>query len=473
LSAVEVTLVVAALLAGLTGTWSPCGYSMLETIGPTGHSGGRRTTLAACVAFVPGALAGGALTFGILGWAGGLLHGSGQIAYVAAAAIAGVAAIADIRGMPIVPQIRRQLPEHWRRVMPMPLAAALYGVLLGLGFTTFVLSFGVWALAAISFALGDPWLGIATGVAFGAGRAIPIVALAPLVGSPLGGRAISAMAERPSIYRGFRLGDGLALAAAAATIGLAGPAASASTVAGDAGDPGAAGTDLVFQRSDRSGIFRSGAASYQLLGSDPAIGGPYIAVRNGDEVDLYTRGNPPTPVVGGQNIATPGANAIAVSASWLVWRAHEGNDDKLRARRISDISNIGSAKLLTTVSEPSRLSHPSIFEGTLVYARAQRRSNQLVRQSISSGHSSTLAKSTSQALQNPSIYGSKLLYVVLGRKQSLVLRKLSGGRSKALYTRSRSGPRLDTTALGSKYGYVTLLSGNADPPSQTLLKFRR
>ena len=40
----------------------------------------------------------------------------------------------------IVPQIRRQLPEHWRRAMPMPLAAALYGVLLGLGFTTFVLT---------------------------------------------------------------------------------------------------------------------------------------------------------------------------------------------------------------------------------------------------------------------------------------------------------------------------------------------
>ena len=58
--------------------------------------------------------------------------------------------------MPIVPQIRRQVPEHWRRVLPMPLAAALYGVLLGLGFTTFVLTFGVFALAAIAFALGDP-----------------------------------------------------------------------------------------------------------------------------------------------------------------------------------------------------------------------------------------------------------------------------------------------------------------------------
>ena len=47
--------------------------------------------------------------------------------------------------------------------MPMPLAAALYGVLLGLGFTTFVLSFGVWALAGVSLAVGDPSLGLLLG----------------------------------------------------------------------------------------------------------------------------------------------------------------------------------------------------------------------------------------------------------------------------------------------------------------------
>ncbi len=79
-----------------------------------------------------------------------------------------------------MPQIRRQLPEHWRRSMPMPLAAALYGGLLGLGFTTFVLTFGVWAVAAISFAVGDPATGVVIGLAFGVGRALPIVALAPL-----------------------------------------------------------------------------------------------------------------------------------------------------------------------------------------------------------------------------------------------------------------------------------------------------
>ena len=44
--------------------------------------------------------------------------------------------------------------------MPLPLACGLYGLLLGLGFTTFVLSFAVWALAGISFAGDSVALGI-------------------------------------------------------------------------------------------------------------------------------------------------------------------------------------------------------------------------------------------------------------------------------------------------------------------------
>ena len=40
----EIALGVAALLIGATGTFSPCGLSVIDTIGPTGHTGGRRTT---------------------------------------------------------------------------------------------------------------------------------------------------------------------------------------------------------------------------------------------------------------------------------------------------------------------------------------------------------------------------------------------------------------------------------------------
>ena len=94
----------------------------------------------------------------------------------------------------------------------MPLAAAGYGVLLGLGFTTFVLSYGVWALMGVSLALGDPTAGLVVGLAFGVGRALPIVVLAPLADRPSGERACEAMAMRPGLLRGARAGDAVALA---------------------------------------------------------------------------------------------------------------------------------------------------------------------------------------------------------------------------------------------------------------------
>ena len=55
---------VAGLLIGATGTWSPCGFSMVETIGPTGHTGGLPTTLAACATFLPAPSRARVFTFG-------------------------------------------------------------------------------------------------------------------------------------------------------------------------------------------------------------------------------------------------------------------------------------------------------------------------------------------------------------------------------------------------------------------------
>ena len=49
--AAELALIATALFVGLTGTWSPCGFSMIDTIGPRGHRDGTPTTLAACAAF--------------------------------------------------------------------------------------------------------------------------------------------------------------------------------------------------------------------------------------------------------------------------------------------------------------------------------------------------------------------------------------------------------------------------------------
>jgi hypothetical protein len=204
-------LILAAAVAGVTGAWSPCGFSMVETLAPQGYAGRMRVTAAACATFAVGALAGGAITFGGLALLGQAL---GASAPLVAAAVALAAAIGEARGTRIVPQVRRQVPESWRRRMPVPLAAGLYGVLLGLGFTTFILTFAVWALAGVSVALGDPALGLAIGLAFGAGRLLPVVVLAPAGG----GRLHAAMAERPGILRSLRAVDAVALTACAVVL---------------------------------------------------------------------------------------------------------------------------------------------------------------------------------------------------------------------------------------------------------------
>jgi hypothetical protein len=214
----ETVLILAAAAAGVTGAWSPCGFSMVETLAPHGYAGRLRTTLAACVTFSLGALAGGAVTFGALALLGRALGAGGPAALAVGAALALAAALAEARGARILPQVRRQVPEAWRRRLPVPLAAGLYGVLLGLGFTTFILTFAVWALAGVSVAIGDPGLGLAIGLAFGAGRLAPVVALAPTAGTERGAACHPAMAERPRILRSLRAVDAVALAALAVVL---------------------------------------------------------------------------------------------------------------------------------------------------------------------------------------------------------------------------------------------------------------
>jgi hypothetical protein len=211
----ETILVAAAVAAGVTGAWSPCGFSMVETLAPHGYAGRLRTTAAACATFAVGALAGGVVTFGGLALLGDAL---GASAPVVGAAVAIAAAVGEARGARIVPQVRRQVPESWRRRMPVPLAAGLYGVLLGLGFTTFILTFAVWALAGVCVAIGDPALGAAIGLGFGAGRLLPVVVLAPAAATGLGAAAHAAMAERPQILRSLRAVDAVAMAACAVAL---------------------------------------------------------------------------------------------------------------------------------------------------------------------------------------------------------------------------------------------------------------
>jgi hypothetical protein len=454
----EISLAAVALLVGATGTFSPCGLSVIETIGPTGHTGGRRTTVAACATFLPGAIAGGVLTFGLLALAGDLLHGAGgRASYIAAAAIALLAAILEVRGTRIVPQIRRQLPEPWRRVLPMPLAAALYGVLLGIGFTTFVLSFGVWALAGISLALGDPQLGLLLGAGFGLGRALPIVVLAPLAGRAPGIRATELMCERPGVYLGLRRGDAAALAAAALALAVVpGDAGARGVAAAPAADPSATVDALAFEPLAGGAILRRGG-EVPLPGTDPAIGGSYVAtIAAPGVVRLLDRGSL-SPLA---DISAPGADALAVSSGWLVYRAPlAGGGDGIFSRQITDPARPGPIQQAAGIGGSAQLSPPAVDGSNLLYAIATPSGSRVVQHTLGTQQFRAVARSNRVLLFDPSVKGKAFTYVRTdARRSRLMFRRFRGsGPGRVLLALKRRFGQLTSSSLTEGAAFVTVL----------------
>ncbi len=472
MSPLELSLAVAALLVGLTGAWSPCGFSMVETIGLAGDEGRRWTTIAACAAFAPGAVVGGVLTFGLLSALGDLTHGAGRLAYLLAAVIAVAAAVAEARGRRIVPQIRRQLPEGWRWRMPLPLAAGLYGILLGLGFTTFVLSFGVWALAGISVALGDPSAGLVIGAAFGVGRAVPVVAVAPVVDTRFGVGCIELMAERPAIYRIFRLSDAAALGLVALALAAAATASAARTEVPNGADPSAVGKALAFQRAERGAVLRSEGHTYDLPGRDPALGGQFAAVISaGERIEILSRfTRQPLGSVG-----APNARAVAISREWLAYLVVKRDRYLLRARRIEDPGSPGPVKGIASVSTPAQIGHPSVGGASVFYAVSKPHRNSIKRHSLRSGKGGTVLRSQAAQLLNPSVQGKHLLYARISRgsepplaihprrlRQTLMIKRLGRpGSGHKVYSHGHRR-ELWTTSLSPRRAFVTLL-GHGGP----------
>lgn len=73
-----------------------------------------------------------------------------------------------------LPQWRRQTSEVWGKTLPPSLAATLWGIDLGLVFTTYLTFAGPWLVAAVAFVGGTPTFAAATFAAFWLGRAATV-----------------------------------------------------------------------------------------------------------------------------------------------------------------------------------------------------------------------------------------------------------------------------------------------------------
>jgi cytochrome c biogenesis protein CcdA len=427
----------AAFLAGVTGSWSPCGLSMIETLGPGGHDLARGSTRAGCIAFLPGALLGGVATFGALSIAGALLHaGGGALLAGVALGIALLAVLADAAGLAVRPQVRRQVPEAWRRRLPLPAAAFGYGVLLGLGWTTYVLSFAVWALFAIALAAGDPALGVLAGLAFGLGRALPIVALAPAAERPAGLAVAAIMAERPGLLRGLRALDAAAVAACAAALAPATALAAPTRLAAPASDPSAAGGDVAWELPSGGGVLLRGGRPLRLAGDDPVLGESRMAWRDGDVVTVADRAT----LAPQAQFALPDAGELAVADRWLAWRSIRGPVDVMWA-----LSLVPGAtpRRIAQIAVPGQLGRPSLSGDRLAYHVASHARSAIRLVDLGTGRRRTVLRGRGGQVLNPALYDPGLLYVRLSScRQRLRLRSLRpGGRDRVLATAGPLGRR--------------------------------
>jgi hypothetical protein len=362
-------------------------------------------------AFAAGLALGSAAVFVALGALGAAV--SGRAVVIAAVVLAAVAVVSDALGLRVRPQVRFQVPEPWRRTMPLTRALFLYGLLLGTGLSTYVPATAAWALPALSLALGDVTASLAIAAGFAVGRALPVLVLAAR-----GGETV--LAERP---RGQRLLRVLIAASLLAAF-VVGEVRAAATVAAPGGDPSAAGTDVVWQQPGVGGFLRrEDGTTTQLPGTDPAVGATYVAWRVGPEVTVADR-TTLTPIV---NEAVPGVQKLAVSRRWLAYRTPT-------TIGVEDLSAPGTPRIVATTRQPSSLGRPALGVDLVAFHRATRGASWITAVNVVSGNRLQLRYSRDSQLLNPSILDGQLLYVRDSRcSQALMLGPVRHGPDRVLY----------------------------------------
>lgn len=429
-------------------------------------------------AFAAGLALGAAALFVALGAIGAAV--SGHAVVLVAVAIGAVAVASDALGLRVRPQIRYQVPEPWRREMPVSRALFLYGLLLGTGLTTYVPATAAWALPALSLALGNVRLSLAIALGFAAGRALPVLVLAAR-----GGETV--LAERP---RGQRLLRVLVAASLLLAL-LAGTVQAAGTVASPAGDPSVEGANLAWQHPGVGGFLRQNGTTAQLPGNNPAIGATFVAWHNGPQLTVADRASL-TPLTVD---SVPGVQTIAVSRSWLAYRT----PTEIHVRPVAET---GPGTTVVKVKSPAQLGRPALGVDLVVFHRATSEASWITAVNIRSGKRLQVRYSQDALLLNPSLDGGQVLYVKEARcSQQLRIGRLGGGGDHLLYEigplagqdlgherhHTSQGEHLPcpfkprvtkkmlwTTALSPTTAYVTVLTpGNGGHTIPTLLAVAR
>lgn len=261
-------------------------------------------------------------------------------------------------------------------------------------------------------------------------------------------------------------------------------------VATNASDPSADGAFVAWHEAGAQGVLVRDGTAARLPGTHPALGGARLAVLGDSTIRVQQTSGPAFSAT----VPASGADALAVSAAWVAWRAREAEGDALYAAPLAG----GEARL---VARGAELGRPALEGNRLAYHVAGTTGGRIVIADLAAGTSATVRGERRALLLNPSLLGGRLLYVrALFSRQELRIgpqtkrgswrdrrlwstvptgRRDAGhepgdrhkrhGQPHKLWRRPRRGLSLTlwTTALADEAAYVTRLRQVSGRPLQT------
>ena len=163
------------------------------------------------------------------------------------------------------------------------------------------------------------------------------------------------------------------------------------------------------------GVLVRDGQTQRVDGVHPAVGGSRLAVVRDGVIEVSSTSGPEFRAT----IPAPGADAVAVSAAWVAWRARDGDADAIVAAPLAG----GEPRLVLRLEE---LGRPALEGGRLAFHAAGGRGGRIVLADLDAGTRRVVRRERRALLLNPSLHNGQLLYVRAHyRRQELRLGGLS------------------------------------------------
>jgi hypothetical protein len=174
----------------------------------------------------------------------------------------------------------------------------------------------------------------------------------------------------------------------------------AQRLAANASDPSVDGALLAWHVAGEGGVLVRDGEQTRLDGAHPALGQGRLAVTTGSTIEVQSTSGDGF----GTSVPAPGADAVAVSESWVAWRVREGDGDVIYA------VPLGASGEPREVARAPELGRPALAGDRLAF-HVIGRTSRIVVADLSSGQVATARQERRALLLNPSLHGRRLLYV--------------------------------------------------------------